>query len=118
MLNKKEFLAETAKIIKEEVRGNLYLGYKVEIPGKMFNNSCFTIKSTDGLLKEYDISSMYARYRITDTSVNNAIGELKETVLNDIKLLEEYKAFMQEKNEKEDDVLDTDELNIEFEEDL
>lgn len=102
MLNKKEFLAETTKIIKEEIRGNLFLGYKVEIPGKMFNNSCFTIKAPDGLLKEYDISSIYARYRLTDTSVNNSIGELKETVLYDLKMLEEYKEFMNEKEDKAD----------------
>jgi hypothetical protein len=102
MLNKKEFLAEATKIIKEEIRGNLFLGYKVEIPGKMFNNSCFTIKAPDGLLKEYDISSIYARYRLTDTSVNNSIGELKETVLYDLKMLEEYKEFMNEKDNKAD----------------
>lgn len=114
MLNKKEFLAEATKIIKEEIRGNLFLGYKVEIPGKMFNNSCFTIKAPDGLLKEYDISSIYARYRLTDTSVNNSIGELKETVLDDLKMLEEYKEFMNEKDEKadkydKDDLADKDE---------
>jgi hypothetical protein len=102
MLNKKEFLAEATKIIKEEIRGNLFLEYKVEIPGKMFNNSCFTIKAPDGLLKEYDISSIYARYRLTDTSVNNSIGELKETVLYDLKMLEEYKEFMNEKDNKAD----------------
>ena len=102
MLNKKEFLAEATKIIKEEIRGNLFLGYKVEIPGKMFNNSCFTIKAPDGLLKEYDISNIYARYRLTDTSVNNSIGELKETVLYDLKMLEEYKEFMNEKDNKAD----------------
>lgn len=102
MLNKKEFLAEATKIIKEEIRSNLFLGYKVEIPGKMFNNSCFTIKAPDGLLKEYDISNIYARYRLTDTSVNNSIGELKETVLYDLKMLEEYKEFMNEKDNKAD----------------
>ena len=102
MLNRKEFLAEATKIIREEIRGNLFLGYKVEIPGKMFNNSCFIVKGTDGLLKEYDISGIYARYRLTDTSVNNSIGELKETVLYDLKMLEEYKEFMNEKEDKAD----------------
>lgn len=101
MLSKKEFLIETTRIINEEIKGNLFIGYKVEIPGK-FNNSCFTIKSPDGLLKEYDIAAKYARYKLTNTSVNNTIGDLKETILSDLRALEDYREYINEKADKDD----------------
>lgn len=102
-MKRKEYLNEAVQLIKEEIRYNLFLDYKIEIPKGVFNNLSILIKSPEGIIKEYNLQDNYNRYKITHASVNNSISELKETIVEDIRMLEEFKEYNAASKQEEKD---------------
>lgn len=102
-MKRKEYLNEAVQLIKEEIRYNLFLDYKIEIPKGVFNNLSILIKNPEGIIKEYNLQDNYNRYKITHASVNNSISELKETIVEDIRMLEEFKEYNAASKQEEKD---------------
>lgn len=102
-MKRKEYLNEAVQLIKEEIRHNLFLNYKIEIPKGVLRSLSVLIKNPMGIIKEYDLQPNYSRYRLTHTSVNNSISELKETIVRDIEMLEKFKEYSAALKQEEDD---------------